>query len=134
MTPDHIELFVPDRAEAVAWYREWLGFAPMPEHAAWAAAGPIMLTCDGGRTMLALFTGEPQGSDPTRGWRRLALRAEAAEFLRFRERFRASGQSLDGPVDHDKAWSFYFSDPWGNLLEVTTYEYLPVKSRLAAGS
>lgn len=131
MTPDHFELFVPERAAAVAWYREWLGFEAMPEHAVWAATGPIMLTCDRGQTMLALFIGEAQGTKTVRGWRRFALRADAAEFFAFRRRFVASGQSIRGPVDHEKAWSLYFSDPWGNLLEVTTYDYLPVKHQLA---
>jgi hypothetical protein len=26
-------------------------------------------------------------------------------------------------VDHDKAFSLYFSDPWGHRLELTTYEH-----------
>ena len=26
-----------------------------------------------------------------------------------------------GPIDHDTAWSIYFSDPDGNPLEITTY-------------
>ena len=130
MTTDHIELFVPDRDAAVAWYHAWLGFAPMPEHAAWAAKGPIMLSCDECRTMLALFTGDAQGSVSPRGWRRLALRADAGEFLAFRARFAASGQVLRGPVDHEKAWSLYFNDPWGNPLEVTTYDYGAVSAAL----
>lgn len=132
MTTDHIELFVPDRDAAVAWYGAWLGFKTMPEHAEWATTGPIMLTRDDGQTMLALFTGEPQGAEPVRGWHRLALRADAAEFFAFRRRFADSGQPLRGPVDHDKAWSLYFSDPWGNPLEVTTYDYALVKTRLAS--
>jgi len=66
--------------------------------------------------------GGPKG----RGWRRLALRTSGANFLAFARRFRASGQKLEGPVDHQKAWSLYFTDPWGNLLEVTTYDYAVV--------
>jgi catechol 2,3-dioxygenase len=133
MTIDHIELFVPDREEAAAWYREWLGFAAMPEHADWAHAGPIMLTNDGGQTMLALFIGEALGFEAKpRGWRRMALRATAAEFAAFLHRFRGARQKIEGPVDHGKAWSLYFTDPWGNLLEVTTYEYAEAARLLPA--
>ena len=128
MTTDHIELLVPDRDAAVAWYREWLGFEPMPEHADWAKSGPIMLTCAHGQTLLALFRGDSLAAASPKGWRRLALRANAREFAAFGQRFRQSGQVLEGPVDHDKAWSFYFKDPWGNLLEVTTYDYAEAKS------
>ncbi len=132
MTTDHLELFVPDRAAAAAWYREWLGFEPMPEHADWAECGPLMLTCDRGRTMLALFHGAPLGAEKPKGWRRLALRADAAEFAGFVRRFRASGRALDGPVDHAKAWSVYFTDPWGNPLEVTTYDHAEAARQLRA--
>ena len=83
-------------------------------------------TCDGGATMLALFVGDPLDREKPRGWRRLALRAAATEFVAFFRRFHASGQKITGPYDHTKAWSVYFTDPWGNLLEVTTYEYAQV--------
>ena len=132
MTTDHIELFVPDRDAAVRWYREWLGFETIPEHADWARDGPIMLTCDRRQTMLALFVGDPLGREKPRGWRRLALRASAAEFVSFLRRFHDSGQKITGPSDHDKAWSAYFADPWGNLLEVTTYDYAEVPRLLAS--
>ena len=66
------------------------------------------------------------------GWRRLALRAPADEFVAFCQRFRDSGQKIEGPVDHEKAWSAYFTDPWGNLLEVTTYDYAEVPRLLPA--
>ena len=39
------------------------------------------------------------------------------------------GESVD-PVDHGKAWSLYFSDPWGNPYEITTYDYELVEGRL----
>jgi catechol 2,3-dioxygenase-like lactoylglutathione lyase family enzyme len=130
MTTDHIELFVPDRDAAVAWYREWLGFEPMPAHADWAATGPIMLTNDRGQTMLALFRGEPLGQNQPKGWRRVAWRASAAEFAAFRRRFQLSGQAIHGPMDHQVSWSVYFSDPWGNLLEVTTYDYAEARAAL----
>lgn len=38
----------------------------------------------------------------------------------------------DHAMDHDRSWSVYFSDPWGNLLEVTTYDYANVPALLSA--
>jgi catechol 2,3-dioxygenase-like lactoylglutathione lyase family enzyme len=67
-TLDHVEFFVPDRAEAAAWYARVLGCVPVLGTEHWAAdpGGPLMVSPDGGRTKLALFTGEPQGhfTDP----------------------------------------------------------------------
>jgi catechol 2,3-dioxygenase-like lactoylglutathione lyase family enzyme len=127
---DHTELQVPDREAAAVWYREWLGFEIMPEFAAWAASGPLMLTADNGTTMLALFPGDPQGDAPHLGWRRVSWRVEGGELVEFTRRYRASGQTIEGPVDHEKAWSVYFNDPWGNPLELTTYDYAEVATAI----
>jgi hypothetical protein len=34
-------------------------------------------------------------------------------------------------VDHDQAFSIYFSDPFGHRLEVTTYDHAMVRGELA---
>jgi hypothetical protein len=34
-------------------------------------------------------------------------------------------------IDHDKALSVYFCDPYGTRLEVTTYEHEAARRRLA---
>lgn len=128
MQIDHVELLVPDRIAAETWYGEWLGFKPMPEHADWVDGGPLMLTNDGGGTMLALFVGDsPENGKVERSWRRVAYRVSGAELLEFAERFRKSGQAITLPIDHARSWSVYFKDPWGNSLEVTTYDYETVK-------
>ncbi len=128
-TIDHVELFVPDRREAAAWYRRVLGLEIIPEHEDWAEhpEGPLMISSDGGRTMLALFTGEPQGSQTTAGFHRVAFRVGGAAFLAFRDRLKDLEAVLR---DHDKAWSLYFSDPWGHRLEVTTYDHAYVAERV----
>lgn len=128
-TIDHVELFVPDRYEAAAWYRRVLGLEIVAEHEDWAGdpQGPLMISSDGGRTMLALFTGEPQASRPTAGFHRVAFRVNGAAFLAFRDSLREVEAVLR---DHDKAWSLYFSDPWGHRLEVTTYDYAVAAERL----
>ena len=131
---DHVELFVPDRHEAAKWYAQVLGLRIVPQHEDWAADphGPLMLTSDGGRTMIALFTGKPQGPESPTGWRRVSFRVDAGAFETFLARgsvcgvFNPAGARLETleVVDHAKAFSVYFCDPWGNRLEVTSYDYL----------
>lgn len=134
---DHVELFVPDRHEAARWYTRTLGLEPLAQHADWVVpGGPLMISSDGGRTMVALFEGQPQRTAPVIGWRRTAFRASAAHFIEFLAHapaqgvFGASGERLSRleVVDHEKAWSIYFHDPWGNALEVTCYDYAAVRS------
>ena len=55
---DHVHIRVPDRAEAARWYAEHLGFEPVDTYDFWATGfegGPLQISADGGRTMLALF-------------------------------------------------------------------------------
>ena len=57
-TLDHVHVRVPDRAEAARWYSEHLGFEPVAEYDFWATGidfGPLQISADGGRSMLALF-------------------------------------------------------------------------------
>lgn len=127
-TLDHVELFVPDRAEAAAWYGRVFACRALPGTEAWARhpQGPLMISPDGGRTKLALFTGEPQGGRPTAGFHRVAFRLSGAEWLAFLARLPGLGLAEEGGaarvVDHTEAWSVYFTDPFGHHLEVTTYD------------
>ena len=131
---DHVELFVPDRHVAAAWYSEVLGLTPLSGAEKWAAdpRGPLMISPDGGRTKLALFKGEPQGNRPTAGFHRVAFRVSGADFLIFLDR--AEQLDLgDGPLpvrlmDHESAFSAYFADPYGHHLEVTTYDHEVVRA------
>ena len=125
---DHVELYVPDRATAADWYEHVLGLKRLTKTAAWAddPHGPLMISPDGGRTMVALFTGPPQGSAEPIGLCRLAFRVDGAGFLEFIA-------STEVEVkDHEVAFSAYFTDPWGNPLEVTTYDHQPVRQALTA--
>lgn len=126
MKLDHIELFVPSRREAADWYGKVLGFEIIADFVHWAEeGGPLMITNDTGETKIALFRGKPQGESEVRGFRRLAFRVDAVDFLRFLD---TSGTWRSPPLgraeiqDHGKALSVYFADPYGNLLEVTTYD------------
>jgi len=125
---DHVELFVPDRGAAADWYELVLGLKRLTKTEAWAddPRGPLMISPDGGRTMVALFTGPAQGDAEPVGLRRLAFRADARGFLEF-----ASSGSIEVEIkDHGLAISAYFSDHWGTPLEVTTYEVETVRTEL----
>ena len=121
---DHVELFVHDRQVAAAWYESVLGLVPVPEAARWAEdpEGPLMISPDHGKTMLALFQGTPQGKQPTAGFHRVAFRVDAKGFLTFLDRIKEMKIGPSRIRDHDQAISIYFDDPYGHHLEVTTYE------------
>ena len=139
---DHVELFVPDRYEAADWYRRALGLEIMRNLEDWAAVegGPLMISGDGGNTMLALFEGEPRGLRETAGHHRVAFRVDGSTFLRFLERlkqfpvFDEDGHESASVrvVDHDRVYSAYFCDPYGNRYEITTYDYEEVANHLSA--
>ncbi|HEX9749679.1 MAG TPA: VOC family protein [candidate division Zixibacteria bacterium] len=134
---DHVELFVPERRAAAAWYERTLGLRIVAEYEFWAddPGGPLMISTADGQTKLALFVGEPQGQHESTGHRRVAFRVSGEYFLRFLDHIRANpvcdrrGEKLTwlSRVDHSKSWSVYFCDPWGNRYEVTTYDYDTVR-------
>lgn len=140
LTLDHVELYVPDRRAAASWYAKVLGCEPVAGTNGWAEdlGGPLMISPDGGRTKLALFTGEPQGARPTAGFHRVAFRVSASAFLAFTARMADLGlEEVGAParvIDHGGAWSVYFSDPYGHRLEVTTYEVEPVRAARGSAS
>lgn len=137
---DHVELFVPDRYEAARWYEEVLGLKILADLEDWAKVegGPLMISSDGGSTMLALFKGRPRGSRETAGHHRVAFRVDGPGFLQFVARlatvpvFNDQGQPLTAEqvVDHGKAYSIYFCDPYGHRYEITTYDYDYVSNNL----
>jgi catechol 2,3-dioxygenase-like lactoylglutathione lyase family enzyme len=138
---DHVEFFVPDQHEAARWYEHVLGLQVVGRVEHWARdGGPLMISSDGGSTMLALFAGEPAACPQTAAFRRVAFRVTGAGFKEFLERLPElrltdSKQQLLTPrsvVDHQKAYSIYFTDPYGHLLEVTTYDHRDVSAWLAS--
>jgi catechol 2,3-dioxygenase-like lactoylglutathione lyase family enzyme len=136
---DHIELFVPDQYEAAEWYQRVLGLEVMTVYTFWADEdGPLMVSSDEGNTKLALFQGEPPGFQPLVGFKRVAFRVDGPGFLEFFQRlaeqpvFNHAGQVVHTleVIDHDRAFSVYFCDPYGNRFEVTTYDYEFVYRRI----
>jgi catechol 2,3-dioxygenase-like lactoylglutathione lyase family enzyme len=137
---DHVELFVPNRYEAAGWYERVLGLEILRDYEGWAVdSGPLMISSDRGDTKLALFEGQPATSPHTAAFRRVAFRVDADGFDAFMRRLpelelldaRQRPVTAASVVDHQKAYSIYFCDPYGHLLEVTTYDYAEVSSRLA---
>jgi catechol 2,3-dioxygenase-like lactoylglutathione lyase family enzyme len=137
---DHVELFVPDRYEAAAWYQRMLGLEIVSAFQEWAdnPGGPLMISSDNGSTKLALFEGPARPQQNGSGFHRVAFRVTAAHFTDFLRRLderqlidhRGQPVTADSVVDHDKAYSIYFSDPYGHRLEVTTYEYEATRAAL----
>jgi catechol 2,3-dioxygenase-like lactoylglutathione lyase family enzyme len=136
---DHVELFVPDRYDAAKWFERILGLQIVPGFEEWATGGgPLMISTEQGNTKLALFEGQPTPSVETAAFRRVAFRVTGEGFVEFLRRLSeielldARGRRLtpQAVVDHRQAYSIYFVDPYGHLLEITTYDHDDVSAAL----
>lgn len=139
---DHVHIRVPDRAEAARWYAEHLGFEPVAEYDFWASGfdgGPLQISADGGRTMLALFEAS-EGHPMVPQLTGVAFSVDADSFVSFA---RSLPRGIDSPrgeplvvtdlVDFDLCWAFDLVDPWGNQYELNCYEYDRVEAALVDG-
>ena len=136
---DHVHIRVPDRAEAARWYADHLGFEPVDRFEFWARGfdgGPLQISADGGRTMIALFQATeqhpmiPQDSG-------VAFSVDAEQFLAFARSLPCgiaspSGRPLEvgDIVDLDMCWSYDLADPWGNQYELNCYDYDRIRKDL----
>lgn len=140
---DHVHIRVPDRAQAAAWYAEHLGFEVVEEFDFWASGfdgGPLQISADGGETMLALFEAtewSPMIPQKTG----VAFSVDADVFMAFARSLPGeiksrSGEALtvENLIDFDMCWAFDFSDPWGNVYELNSYDYDRVKAELVEAS
>ncbi len=120
---DHVEVFVRDLDAAAKWYCDVLGLTLIHR---WNPE-PIFLGVGG--TALALFlaegpsrTARAEPSTPSAtGWHRVAWRTTKDGFDAAQRHLKDRGIAFRGPIDHDIAWSIYFTDPDGNPLEITYY-------------
>ena len=136
---DHVHIRVPDRAEAAQWYGEHLGFEPVDTFDFWAKAvegGPLQISADGGRTMLALFE-TSEGHPMVKQQTGVAFSVDAETFMSFARSLpcgidNASGERLEVTdlVDFDMCWAFDLADPWGNRYELNCYDYDRVRAEL----
>ena len=136
---DHVHIRVPDRDEAARWYAEHLGFEPVEDYDFWASAvdgGPLQISADGGRTMLALFEAD-QGHPLELQRTGVAFSVDPETFARFARALpgdidHPSGERLTAAhlVDFDLCWAFDLVDPWGNRYELNCSEYDQVRTDL----
>lgn len=136
---DHVHIRVPDRHAAARWYAEHLGFEPVESFDFWATGfegGPLQISADGGKTMLALFeAGEHHPMVPQETG--VAFSLDAENFMAFArslpgELLAPSGEPLqiNDIVDFDLCWAYNLADPWGNQYELNCYDYARIKTEL----
>ena len=115
---DHIHLYAPDREAAAKWYEEVLGFEVVEHMAFWAKdpGGPLTLQNPKGAIHLAVFRSDKQKPFS------LAFGASGEEYLQWRTYLKTAPVSL-AEKEHQISWSLYFNDPYGNEIEITTYDY-----------
>ncbi|MGA9277938.1 VOC family protein [Ilumatobacter sp.] len=134
---DHVHIRVPDRAAAMEWYAQHLGFEPVDDYDFWATdvdGGPLQISADGGETMLALFEtspGHPMIAQETG----VAFSVDADAFVAFARSLPGDINGLSGDplqagdvVDFDLCWAFDLVDPWGNRYELNCYDYDRVRT------
>lgn len=136
---DHVHVRVPDRAEAAKWYQQHLGFDPVERFEFWASdvdGGPLQISADGGRTMLALFeAGDDHPMVPQETG--IAFSVDAATFIEFTRSLPGEIRSPAGEplvpndvIDFDLCWAFDLADPWRNRYELNCYDYDTIKQDL----
>ncbi|WP_424974749.1 VOC family protein [Dinoroseobacter sp. S124A] len=129
---DHGHLYVADLDAAVAWYGRVLGLSELPFRPR-AAEGRYMATPKG-QYCATIFPGRP----PSDGDHTKAFRVTGTVFLGFAEVLphpdvmgrTGTPLRIEDADDHGRAWSFYFQDPDGNHLELTTYDHDKVRAVL----
>ena len=122
---DHIHLYVPNKKEAVNWYRDNLNFHIVEELESWnTPGGPLTIADESNQIHLALF--EREEFTPSTA---IAFKTTGNGFLAWKTHLEKLN-ILERCTNHHLAWSVYFRDPWGNFHEITTYDTEVVKSQL----
>ena len=114
---DHVHIYVPAWTDGEEWYQSVLGFKRVDALMAWAVKnGPLTIEDPGGNIHLALFERDDHPNTSA-----LAFGASGEDFLSWKAHLESHELELR-VTDHKMAYSLYFSDPWGNLHEITTYD------------
>lgn len=129
---DHVHLYVADPEAAASWYGRVLGLQVLPS--SMRLNGGKYMATPRGQYCATIFSGKP----PSDGDHTTAFRVAGRVFADFGEQLphkdvpRRSGNLLEATdaADHDLAFSYYFQDPDGNHLELTTYDHEPVRTWL----
>ncbi|QMU59197.1 MAG: hypothetical protein GKR98_13955 [Boseongicola sp.] len=126
---DHVHLYVADPDAAADWYGRVLGLKVLPSSAR-LSGGKYMATSRG-QYCATIFHGRP----PSDGDHTSAFRVNGRTFIAFGDALPnddvvgRKGEILERreAADHALVWSYYFQDPDGNHLEVTTYDHQIVR-------
>lgn len=122
---DHVHLYVADPDTAADWYGRVLGLTVLTSSTR-LEASKYMAT-PRGQYCATIFKGQP----PSDGDHTSAFRVNGRTFIAFGEALPHAdvvgrmGRQLEkaDAADHALAWSYYFQDPDGNHLEITTYDH-----------
>ena len=116
---DHVSLNVSDRPRSIGWYRDVLGLEPRGE--ATRDDWPVFMGEFG--ACLALFQARSEAVErayESPGLRHVAFMVGREDLERAQARLAEQGVEFRFE-DHGNAHSVYFSDPDGNVIELTTY-------------
>lgn len=121
---DHVHIYVADLEKAERWYQHVLGFSRDESLMFWfTQGGPLVLKNNDAAISLFLRTHQPPGNT-------VAFSLDATYFSQLLHILVA--QSVPYIIsDHQVSMSVYFSDPDGNHIELTSYEYAQAKENLA---
>lgn len=133
---DHVHIYVADPKAAAAWYRRVLGLEVMPSSGDGTPGSrrPLYMATPKGQYCASIFVGRP----PSDGDHTTAFRVPGRVFIQFGANLHTIGVAArDGTLlearqadDHGLAFSYYFLDPDGNHLELTTYDHKSVRAWL----
>ena len=102
----------------MAWYTDVLGLRRVHEQA-WGDFPAVLEANGSGIALFPRTDGYPIGPDDP--LRHVGFRTTRAELEQARAELTARGMPFDAG-DYGIAWSLYFPDPDGYLVEITTYE------------
>lgn len=112
---DHIHIYAPDRLAAEQWYNTVLGFERVKSLEIWFDEGGPLTIANGG-VHLALFESENRKSTT------VAFSVDAINYELWKKHLSEHGVNFT-EYDHDLSWSIYFTDPYENPYEITSYQH-----------
>lgn len=129
---DHVHLYGADPQAAAVWYGRVLGLQVHPSSKIRDPSRMVYLATARGQYCATFFKGTP----PSDGDHTTAFRVTGTVFAAFGDGLPdpdilgRDGTPLtrDQADDHGPAWSYYFQDPDGNHLEITSYDHARVRA------
>jgi catechol 2,3-dioxygenase-like lactoylglutathione lyase family enzyme len=121
---DHFAINVRDLEKSTKWYGDVFGFKVLHQWKTTTMVGR-------GAMKIGLFL-RPDAvavddTDNKIVITHIAFLVDGDKFDKTLEQVKQMGLAVDGPEDTGIAFSFFFKDPDGHLLEVTTYHAVPAK-------